>query len=161
LRCPFCGHDANQVKDSRPTEDGAAIRRRRQCEACAGRFTTFERIQLRDLIVVKSNDLREPFERVKLERSVAIACRKRPVEANRIEQMITGIQRQLETMGDSEITSAQIGALVMDGLKTIDSVAYIRFASVYKDFTEARDFEEFAGAVQDMGELNHPTLPID
>lgn len=152
MRCPFCAHDDSQVKDSRPTEDGAAIRRRRQCESCGARFTTFERIQLRDLIVLKSEGRRESFERDKLARSVAIACRKRPIDSARIDQMVSGIQRQLETMGDIEIESQQIGALVMDGLKGLDSVAYIRFASVYKDFAEAKDFEDFAGAVKDVGE---------
>ena len=151
MRCPFCAHDDSQVKDSRPTEDGAAIRRRRQCEGCGARFTTFERIQLRELTVLKSEGRREPFERDKLARSVAIACRKRPIEPGQIDQMLSGIQRQLETLGDPEIESRQIGALVMDGLKGLDSVAYIRFASVYKDFAEARDFEEFAGSVSDAG----------
>ncbi|OYY79655.1 MAG: transcriptional regulator NrdR [Sphingomonas sp. 28-62-20] len=151
MRCPFCGHDDSQVKDSRSTEDGAAIRRRRQCEGCAARFTTFERIQLRDLYVLKSEDRREPFEREKLMRSVSIACRKRPIDAVRIEKLVTSIQRQLETLGDSEIPSKRIGELVMDGLKELDSVAYIRFASVYKDFREARDFEEFAGNVAEVG----------
>jgi transcriptional repressor NrdR len=151
VRCPFCAHDDSQVKDSRPTEDGAAIRRRRQCEGCGARFTTFERIQLRELTVLKSEGRREPFEREKLARSVSIACRKRPIEAVRIEQMVSGIQRQLETLGDAEIEARQIGALVMDGLKSLDSVAYIRFASVYKDFAEAKDFEEFAGSVKDAG----------
>ncbi len=147
MRCPFCGHDDSQVKDSRPTEDNAAIRRRRQCEACAARFTTFERIQLRDLTVVKSEGRREVFEREKLERSVTIACRKRPIEASRIEKLVSGIQRQLETSGESEVNSGQIGALVMDALKGLDAVAYIRFASVYKDFTDAKDFEDFSGSV--------------
>ena len=151
MRCPFCAHDNSQVKDSRPTEDGAAIRRRRQCESCGARFTTFERIQLRELTVLKSEGRREPFERDKLARSVSIACRKRPIDAARIEQMVSGIQRQLETLGDAEIEASAIGALVMEGLKALDSVAYIRFASVYKDFAEARDFEEFAGAVKDAG----------
>ncbi|OYY69989.1 transcriptional regulator NrdR [Sphingomonas sp. 28-63-12] len=151
MRCPFCGHEDSQVKDSRPTEDGAAIRRRRQCEGCAARFTTFERIQLRDLFVLKSEDRREPFEREKLMRSVSIACRKRPIDAMRIEKLVTSIQRQLETLGDSDIPSQRIGELVMDGLKELDSVAYIRFASVYKDFREARDFEEFAGNVAEVG----------
>ena len=151
MRCPFCAHDDSQVKDSRPTEDGAAIRRRRQCESCGARFTTFERIQLRELTILKSEGRREPFERDKLARSVAIACRKRPIEQARIDQMVSGIQRQLETLGDAEIDARQIGALVMDGLRGLDSVAYIRFASVYKDFTEAKDFEEFAGSVKDAG----------
>lgn len=147
MRCPFCGHDDSQVKDSRPTEDNAAIRRRRQCEACAGRFTTFERIQLRELTVVKSEGKREPFDREKLERSLTVACRKRPVDAAQVEKLASGIQRQLETLGDSEIESKRIGEFVMEGLKGLDAVAYIRFASVYKEFTEAKDFEDFAGSV--------------
>lgn len=147
MRCPYCGNDDSQVKDSRPTEDGAAIRRRRQCEGCGARFTTFERVQIRDLTVVKSEDRREPFDREKLARSIAIACRKRPIDPVRIERLISGIQRQLETTGDSEVQAKQIGELVMEGLRAIDHVAYIRFASVYKDFTEARDFEDFAGTV--------------
>jgi transcriptional repressor NrdR len=151
LRCPFCGNEDSQVKDSRPTEDGAAIRRRRQCEACAARFTTFERIQLRDLTVVKNQDRREPFERDKLIRSVTLAARKRPVTSAQIERLVSGIQRQLETQGDSEIPSQRIGEMVMEGLKGLDSVAYIRFASVYKDFREAKDFEEFAGNVTEAG----------
>jgi transcriptional repressor NrdR len=139
------------VKDSRPTEDGSAIRRRRQCEDCGARFTTFERAQLRELVVVKSGARREPFDRTKLERSLAIACRKRPVPAERIERLVTSVQRQLETGGDNEVSSTQIGELVMDGLKGLDPVAYIRFASVYKDFREARDFEHFAGTVSGTG----------
>ncbi|HWI76485.1 MAG TPA: transcriptional regulator NrdR [Sphingomicrobium sp.] len=148
MRCPFCAHEASQVKDSRPSEDGAAIRRRRQCEACGARFTTFERVQLRELTVVKKNGEREPFDRGKLERSIAIACRKRDIPAERIERLITSIQRQLETRGD-EVTTTKIGEAVMDGLKAIDHVAYIRFASVYKDFSEPGDFAEIAGAVGD------------
>ena len=148
MRCPFCAHEASQVKDSRPSEDGAAIRRRRQCEACGARFTTFERVQLRDLTVVKKNGEREPFDRSKLERSIAIACRKRDIPAERIERLITSIQRQLETRGD-EVSTTQIGEAVMDGLKALDHVAYIRFASVYKDFSEPGDFAEIAGAVGD------------
>jgi transcriptional repressor NrdR len=156
LRCPFCGHEDSQVKDSRPTEDGAAIRRRRQCEGCAARFTTFERIQLRDLWVLKSEgavgeNRREPFDREKLMRSVSIATRKRPIDPMRIEKLVSGIQRQLETQGDPEVPAKRIGEMVMEGLKGLDSVAYIRFASVYKDFREARDFEEFAGNVSDAG----------
>ncbi len=151
MRCPFCAHEDSQVKDSRPTEDGAAIRRRRQCEGCGARFTTFERIQLRELIVLKSEERREPFDRDKLARSIAIACRKRPVDGVRIEKLISGIQRQLETTGDSEVQATQIGELVMEGLRAIDHVAYIRFASVYKDFTEARDFEDFAGTIAEAG----------
>lgn len=151
MRCPFCGHENSQVKDSRPTEDNAAIRRRRQCEGCGARFTTFERIQLRELTVVKSEGRREPFDREKLERSVIIACRKRPVDPVRIDRLVTGIQRQLETLGDSDIPSARIGELVMEALKGLDSVAYIRFASVYRDFTEPKDFEDFAGSVAEAG----------
>jgi len=151
MRCPFCGHEASQVKDSRPTEDGAAIRRRRQCEACAARFTTFERIQLRELTVLKSEDKREPFERDKLIRSVSLACRKRPIDATQIEKLVSGIQRQLETLGDGEIPSKRIGEMVMEGLKGLDSVAYIRFASVYRDFREAKDFEAFASSVNAVG----------
>ena len=148
MRCPFCSHEDSQVKDSRPTEDGVSIRRRRQCEGCGARFSTFERVQLRDLIVIKKDGKREPFERRKLERSVAIACRKRDIEPARVERLISGIQRQLETMGD-DVSASQIGEAVMDGLKAIDHVAYIRFASVYKDFNEAGDFAEIAGAVGD------------
>jgi transcriptional repressor NrdR len=147
MRCPFCAHEDSQVKDSRPTEDGAATRRRRQCEGCGARFTTFERIQLREIIVLKSEDRREPFDRIKLERSISLACRKRVVDQERIDQLVSGIQRQVETSGEPEIRSGKIGELVMDGLKALDSVAYIRFASVYKDFTEAKDFEDFAGSV--------------
>ncbi len=149
MRCPFCAHENSQVKDSRPTEDGAATRRRRQCEGCGARFTTFERIQLREIIVMKSEDRREPFDRSKLERSINVACRKRNVTQERIDQMVSSIQRQIETLGDAEVPSIRIGELVMDGLKQLDSVAYIRFASVYKDFTEAKDFEDFAGSVAD------------
>jgi transcriptional repressor NrdR len=149
MRCPFCGHEDSQVKDSRPTEDAAAIRRRRQCEGCGARFTTFERIQLRELTVLKSEGRREPFEREKLERSVSVACRKRGIDQARIDKMVSGIQRQLETLGESEIESSRIGGYVMEGLKGLDTVAYIRFASVYKEFAEAKDFEEFAGAVSE------------
>ncbi|KPQ22518.1 MAG: transcriptional regulator NrdR [Porphyrobacter sp. HL-46] len=148
MRCPFCAHDDTQVKDSRPTEDNASIRRRRQCTSCGARFTTFERVQLREVVVVKSGDRREPFERSKLEQSVALACRKRAIDQERLDQLISGIQRQVETSGEVEVPSAHIGELVMEGLRQIDSVAYIRFASVYRDFSEARDFEEFASTVQ-------------
>lgn len=150
MRCPFCSHDDSQVKDSRPTEDGAAIRRRRQCEECGARFTTFERIQLRELTVLKSDGSRQPFARDKLAQSITIACRKRPVDAQRIDRLVSAVQRQLETAGDPEVPTSQIGGLVMDGLKAIDSVAYIRFASVYKEFAEARDFENFAGQVAEI-----------
>jgi transcriptional repressor NrdR len=151
LRCPFCAHDDSQVKDSRPTEDNTAIRRRRQCDSCGGRFTTFERVQLREVTVVKSGGKREPFERAKLEQSVALACRKRGIEQERIDQLVSGIQRQVETAGENELPSARIGEMVMEGLRQLDSVAYIRFASVYRDFSEARDFEEFASSVRDVG----------
>ena len=151
MRCPFCGHDDSQVKDSRPTEDNAAIRRRRQCEGCGARFTTFERIQLRDLYVLKKDGVRQAFDRSKLERSIAIACRKRGITSERIDRLVSSIQRQIETSGESEIPAANVGEMVMDGLKAMDSVAYIRFASVYKDFTEARHFEEFAGRVKEAG----------
>lgn len=149
MRCPFCSHEDTQVKDSRPTEDNAAIRRRRQCSQCGARFTTFERVQLRDVTVVKSNERREPFDRSKLEHSLTLACRKRGVAPERIDQLVSGIQRQVETAGEPEVTSHRIGELVMEGLRQIDPVAYIRFASVYRDFSEARDFEEFASTVQD------------
>ena len=157
MRCPYCGHDDSQVKDSRPTDDGAAIRRRRQCEGCAARFTTFERIQLRELTVIKSSGengglRREPFERDKLLRSIGHATRKRSIEPVRIEKLVSGIQRQLETTGESEVSSKRIGELVMEGLKGLDPVAYIRFASVYRDFSEARHFEEFAGTVEEAGQ---------
>lgn len=151
MRCPFCAHDDSQVKDSRPTEDNTAIRRRRQCDSCGGRFTTFERVQLREVAVIKSGGKREPFERAKIEQSVALACRKRSVEQERIDQLVSGIQRQVETAGETEIASSRIGEMVMEGLRQLDSVAYIRFASVYRDFSEARDFEEFASSVRDVG----------
>ena len=150
MRCPFCAHENSQVKDSRPSEDGAAIRRRRQCEACGARFTTFERVQLREVTVVKKDGKREPFDRDKLSRSISIACRKRDIPADRVDRLISSIQRQLETRGE-EVTTSQIGEAVMDGLRALDHVAYIRFASVYKDFREAKDFEEFAGSVSEAG----------
>ena len=148
MRCPFCAHEDTQVKDSRPTEDNASIRRRRQCSSCGARFTTFERVQLREVVVVKSGDRREPFDRSKLEQSVSLATRKRLIDQERLDQLISGIQRQVETSGEAEVPSSHIGELVMEGLRQIDSVAYIRFASVYCDFSEARDFEEFASTVQ-------------
>lgn len=150
MRCPYCGNEDTQVKDSRPTEDNTAIRRRRFCTACGGRFTTFERVQLRELTIIKTNNRRVPFDRDKLMRSVQIAMRKRPVEQERIERMVSGIVRRLESMGESEIPSAMIGRLVMEGLMSLDEVAYVRFASVYKNFREAKDFEEF------LGELSGP-----
>ena len=157
MRCPFCAHDNSQVKDSRPTEDNTSIRRRRQCEGCGARFTTFERVQLREITVVKSGSggeepRREPFDRQKIETSVALAVRKRGIAQERIDQLVSGIQRQVETQGESEIASKAIGEMVMDGLRQLDSVAYIRFASVYRDFTEARDFEEFASTVREVGQ---------
>ena len=148
MRCPFCAHDDTQVKDSRPTEDNASIRRRRQCSSCGARFTTFERVQLREITVVKSDGTRETFDRSKIDQSVSLACRKRGVAQERLDQLISGIQRQVETSGEAEVPSSHIGELVMEGLRQIDSVAYIRFASVYRDFSEARDFEEFAHTVQ-------------
>lgn len=154
VRCPFCANEDSQVKDSRPTEDNTSIRRRRQCASCGARFTTFERVQLREVVVVKSGidgqeSRREAFDRTKLEQSVTLACRKRGVGQERIDQLVSGIQRQVETAGDAEVSSARIGEMVMNGLRQIDSVAYIRFASVYRDFSEARDFEEFASTVQE------------
>ncbi|MBU0555642.1 MAG: transcriptional regulator NrdR [Alphaproteobacteria bacterium] len=151
MRCPYCAHEDSQVKDSRPTEDGAAIRRRRQCEGCGARFTTFERIQLRDIAVAKSNGTSEPFDRDKLARSIDIACRKRAIDPVRVERLVSGIQRQLETSGETEVPASRIGELAMEGLKGLDSVAYIRFASVYRDFTEAKDFESFAGSIREVG----------
>ncbi|HXQ66898.1 MAG TPA: transcriptional regulator NrdR [Alphaproteobacteria bacterium] len=143
MRCPFCGNEDTQVKDSRPTEDNAAIRRRRFCPACGSRFTTFERVQLRELMVVKKNGQRVPFDRDKLVRSIQIACRKRPVDPDRIERIVNGIVRRLESSGESDIRSETIGELVMDALRTLDPVAYVRFASVYRNFREAKDFEDF------------------
>ncbi|MGB0694109.1 MAG: transcriptional regulator NrdR [Rhodospirillaceae bacterium] len=143
MRCPFCGHPDTQVKDSRPTEDNAAIRRRRYCGNCYQRFTTFERVQIRDLMVLKKDGSRSPFDRDKLVRSMRIACRKRPVDDDRIERMVTAIQRRLESTGEMEINSKAIGEMVMDALKELDQVAYVRFASVYKNFSEVRDFGEF------------------
>jgi transcriptional repressor NrdR len=149
MRCPFCGHEDTQVKDSRPTEDGSAIRRRRFCTGCSQRFTTIERVQLRELTVVKSDNRRVPFDRDKLARSVRIALRKRPVQEERIERIVNGIVRQLEASGDADIPSQQIGELVMETLKEVDAVAYVRFASVYRNFREAKDFEAFLGKLGD------------
>lgn len=147
MRCPFCGHEDTQVKDSRPTEDGAAIRRRRFCPACGQRFTTVERTVLRELTVIKSDGRRVAFDREKLARSIRIALRKRPVTDEQIERIVNGIQRQLETSGESEIPSKMIGEMVMEVLKDLDPVGYVRFASVYRDFREAKDFERFVGAL--------------
>ena len=145
MRCPYCGSLDTQVKDSRPTDDSSSIRRRRICPDCGGRFTTFERVQLRELTVLKRSGRRVPFDRDKLQQSVDVALRKRPVEPERVERMINGIVRQLESMSDGEVASEQVGELVMEGLKGLDDVAYVRFASVYKNFREARDFEEILG----------------
>ncbi|MFG1286505.1 transcriptional regulator NrdR [Xanthobacter versatilis] len=150
MRCPYCGGLDTQVRDSRPTEDNTAIRRRRICPDCGGRFTTFERVQLRELMVLKRSGRRVPFDRDKLARSVDVALRKRPVDGERVERMLSGIVRQLESMGDSDITSQTIGEMVMEGLKQLDDVAYVRFASVYRDFREAKDFENA------LAELSQP-----
>ncbi len=147
MHCPFCGHDDTQVKDSRPSEDGAAIRRRRFCPQCGQRFTTIERVQLRDLTVVKSDGRRVAFDRDKLARSIRIALRKRPIEEDRVERIVNGIVRHLEASGETDIPSKQIGELVMDTLRDLDPVAYVRFASVYRNFREAKDFEAFIGSL--------------
>ena len=152
MRCPFCGADDTQVKDSRPTDDRGAIRRRRFCGSCAARFTTFERVQLRELTVLKKNNQREPFDREKLARSIYVALRKRPVEPERVERMINSLVRQLESSGDTEIRSEQIGEEVMEALAILDQVAYIRFASVYRNFREAKDFGEFVGRIAADGD---------
>ena len=151
MRCPFCGSEDTQVKDSRPAEDGAAIRRRRSCPACNARFTTFERVQLRELTVLKTDGRRVPFDRDKLARSVRVALRKRPVEEDQIERIVNGIQRRLETEAESEVTSRQIGEIVTDTLKDVDEVAYVRFASVYRNFNEAKDFGAFLGSLKSAG----------
>jgi transcriptional repressor NrdR len=143
MRCPFCGHLESQVKDSRPSEDGAAIRRRRLCPECGGRFTTFERVQLRELTILKRSGRRTPFERDKLARSISIAIRKRPIDPERVERMISSITRQLESMGETELPSSAVGELVMAQLKALDDVAYVRYASVYRDFRETQDFAQF------------------
>ena len=146
MKCPFCGHGDTHVKDSRPTEDNTAIRRRRYCPDCAARWTTFERVHLRDLMVIKKNGQRVPFDRDKLERSMQIALRKRQVEPDRVERVVSGIVRRLESSGETEIAAERIGQAVMDALANLDSVAYVRFASVYRNFREVKDFEEFIGA---------------
>ncbi len=145
MKCPFCGHLESQVKDSRPSEDGAAIRRRRSCPECEGRFTTFERVQLRELTILKKSGRRTPFAREKLQRSIDIALRKRPVDAERVERMVSSIVRQLESRGETEIESSVVGELVMKALKALDEVAYVRYASVYRDFRETQDFARFLG----------------
>ena len=146
MRCPFCGHAESQVNDSRPSEDGAAIRRRRLCPECGGRFTTFERVQLRELTILKRSGRRTPFERDKLARSISIATRKRPIDPERIERMLSSIVRQLESMGETELPSSAVGELVMMQLKALDDVAYVRYASVYRDFKETQDFAQFLSA---------------
>jgi transcriptional repressor NrdR len=151
MRCPYCGSIDTQVKDSRPAEDSASIRRRRVCPGCGGRFTTFERVQLREIIVVKKSGRRAPFDRDKLTRSVEIALRKRPVEPERVERMISGVVRQLESLGEAEIESQRIGELVIEGLRSLDAVAYVRFASVYRDFREARDFNAIIDELESGG----------
>ena len=148
MRCPYCGRDDTQVKDSRPAEEGAAIRRRRSCPGCQSRFTTFERVQLREITVLKNDGRRVPFDREKLARSIRIALRKRPVDEDRIERIVNGIQRRLETEADSEVTSRQIGETVMEALRAVDQVAYVRFASVYRNFGEAKDFRAFLGELE-------------
>ena len=160
MRCPYCGSQDTQVKDSRPTEDSSSIRRRRVCPDCAGRFTTFERVQLRELMVAKKSGRKVPFEREKLVRSIEIALRKRAVDPERVERMVNGIVRQLESQGEPEVTTDRIGERVMEGLRTLDSVAYVRFASVYRNFREAADF----GAIVDElavgdGERDKPASP--
>ena len=148
MRCPYCGGLDTQVKDSRPSEDSSSIRRRRACPDCGGRFTTFERVQLRELTVVKKNGRRAPFDRDKLQRSLDVALRKRDVAPERVERMINGVVRQLEAQGDSDIPTGRIGELVMEGLKTLDQIAYVRFASVYRNFQEARDFHAIVGELE-------------
>lgn len=155
MRCPFCGNEESQVKDSRPSEDGAAIRRRRLCPECSGRFTTFERVQLRELTIVKRSGRRTPFDRDKLARSIAIALRKRPVDPERVERMISTIVRQLESMGETELPSSAVGELVMKQLKQLDDVAYVRYASVYRDFRETEDFARFLGE-EGLSEAERP-----
>lgn len=152
MRCPFCGHEDTQVKDSRPTEDNTAIRRRRYCPNCGARFTTFERVHLRDLTVLKKSGQRVPFDRDKLERSMHVALRKRPVDPERVERVISGIVRRLESSGETEVKASQVGEMVMDALANLDPVAYVRFASVYRNFREAKDFEDFIGSQKLGGE---------
>ena len=151
MRCPYCGCENTQVKDSRPTEENQAIRRRRNCEDCGGRFTTFARVQLREIVVIKRAGRRVPFDREKLSRSVEIALRKRPIQPERVDRMVSGIVRQLQSMGELEVSSSVIGELVMDALKGLDPVAYVRFASVYRDFREAADFHEVLGEIAERG----------
>ena len=153
MRCPFCGHDDTQVKDSRPTDDSAAIRRRRACPACASRFTTFERVQIRDLVVIKKDGSRSTFDRDKVVKSLQIALRKRPVDEEQIERIVNGIHRRLESLGENDVPSKLIGELVMDVLMEMDQVAYLRYASVYRNFREAKDFGDFLGKMGRSGEM--------
>jgi transcriptional repressor NrdR len=156
MRCPYCGNEDTQVKDSRPTEDSSAIRRRRICNACGGRFTTFERVQLREIMVVKKSGRKVPFDRDKLARSVSTALRKRDVDPERVDRMISGIVRQLESLGETEVSSERIGEFVMEGLKGLDDVAFVRFASVYKNFSAADDFRSFLTELADDNRNAHP-----
>ena len=149
MRCPFCSHEDSQVRDSRPTEDNTAIRRRRICDQCGSRFTTFERIQLRDLIVIKTNNQKEPFDRDKMFRSLSLALRKRDIDQEKIEKIVNAINRKLENSGETEIKTSLIGEYIMEALSNLDQVAYVRFASVYKNFREAKDFEDFLGSLDD------------
>ena len=158
MRCPFCGHDDSQVKDSRPSEDNSAIRRRRHCPECGGRFTTFERVQLRELTVIKRNGRRVPFDRDKLVRSLQISLRKRPVDPERVEKMVSAIVRELESGGEAEISSEAIGEIVMEHLRQLDDVAYVRFASVYRNFREAKDFEAVLGELSADDDARLATL---
>jgi transcriptional repressor NrdR len=157
MKCPYCGAPDTQVKDSRPTEDAASIRRRRVCTDCGGRFTTFERVQLRDLTVVKRSGRKVPFDRDKLQRSITVALRKRPVAPERVERLVSGLVRQIESLGENEVTAEEIGQLVMEGLKSLDDVAYVRFASVYRNFREAKDFETVLGelSAEDAAKPRH------
>ena len=155
MQCPFCNNQETQVRDSRPTEENSAIRRRRQCLACGGRFTTFERIQMRDLTVVKRSGKRAPFDRDKLMRSVEISVRKRSIDPDVIERMVTGIVRQLESTGETDIPSNLIGSLIMAALREVDKVSYVRFASVYKNFREVKDFEDFVGELGNPSNIIH------
>lgn len=157
MRCPFCAEPDTQVKDSRPAEDQSAIRRRRFCPACGARFTTYERAQLREVMVRKKDGGREAFEREKLARSLRIAMRKRPLAEERIEQLVSGLARRIETLGESEISSGEIGQMAMEALAELDAVAYVRFASVYKDFSRAADFEDFAAAIRQAAEAPQAT----
>lgn len=160
MRCPFCSNNETQVKDSRPTEEHTAIRRRRVCPDCGGRFTTFERVQLRELVVAKRSGRKAPFDRDKLQKSVEIALRKRPVDSERIDRMVSGIVRQLESTGEPEITSGFIGELVMEALRGVDAVGYVRFASVYRDFRDAADFEDVLGEIAKHGPvIGEPVKP--